>query len=506
MLNLLNKLTGKPNPFAPRTYGELHKVTDRVYIFRNITNSSFVIGDRGVAVVDTQVNHPLARVLLGRIRSVTDKPILYAVNTHYHWDHTNGNQLFADLGATVVSSRLTREFMTTRYERQKEFLLGRGFEIAHDPMFPAETFDAAAGTERTLDLGGVSLRLFFAGKAESDDAIAVHVESENVLMAGDTVMTGSFPIFGQPVWDEGLEGTGQWETTIANLLALKPAHIIPGHGPIAGTKDTDLLLKIARFFVEEVRIRVDRGMDIDAILKDLEPKLPGWITAIPVVWGNPRYAILRVWRSLMVEKSTTASTPGAFTISEARPGWQQFKPSAMPEAKKPLDLSAHAAADLFKIAEEAGEGGDNGLRIAALEHLARTRPNDPDVHASLADALIEVSRKEDSVLEKGDFFSRAKTAWRRALEIDPEHVPSLLGKGRYLTMMAYRGGDDPEMGMIFLETARARASKPEHRAEIDFYTGMGWRRLGDEPRAKEFFRKSLSANPGFMPATLALSA
>ncbi len=505
MLNLLNKLTGKPNPFAPRPYGELRKVTDRVYIFRNITNSSFVIGDRGVAVIDTQVNHPLAHILIRHIRSITDKPILYAINTHYHWDHTNGNRLFSDLGAVTVSSALTREFMTTRYERQKEFLLGRGFEIAHDPMFPQETFDSIGGAERTLDLGGVSLRLFFAGKAESDDATAVWVEQERVLMAGDTVMTGSFPIFGQPVWDEGLEGTGQWEGTIAKLLALKPDHIIPGHGELAGSKETDLLLKIARFFVEEVRVRADRGMDLNAILKDLEPKLPKWITEIPVVWGNPRYAILRVWRSLMAEKGKAAALSSS-DVAELRPGWQQFKPSAIPAAKKPFNPSVRAAADLIRIAEEAGEGGDNGLRVAALEHLARTRPNDPDAHAALADALIEVSRKEDSVLEKGDFFSRAKAAWRRALEIDPSHVPSLIGKGRYLTMMAYRGGDDPEMGMIFLEAARARASKPEHRAEIDFYTGMGWRRLGDEIRAKEFFRQALSANPAFMPATLALTA
>lgn len=489
MLNLLNKLTGKPNPFAPRAYGELHQVTDRVYIFRNITNSSFVIGDRGVAVIDTQVNHPLARILIKHIRSVTDKPILYAINTHYHWDHTNGNQLFADLGATVVSSRLTREFMTTRYERQKEFLLGRGFEIAHDPMFPQETFDGAAGAERAIDLGGVGLRLFYAGKAESDDATAVWVDGEKVLMAGDTVMTGSFPIFGQPVWDEGLEGTSQWEKTLMNLLALKPARIVPGHGPMAGAKETELLLKIMRYFVDEVRARVDRGMGLDVILADLEPKLPNWITEIPVVWGNPRYAILRVWRSLTL-------TPAA----EAKPGWQQFKPSAFPAAKKPLEA---AASDLRKIAEEAGEGGDDGLRLAALEHLVRARPNDADAHAALADALIEISRKEDSVLEKGDFFSRARDAWRRALEIDPAHVPSLIGKGRYLTMMAYRGGEDPEMGMIFLETARKHATRREHLAEIDFYEGMGWRRLGDEPRAKEFFKKSLSADPGFMPARLA---
>lgn len=502
MLNLLNKLSGKPNPFAPRPYGELQKVTDRVYIFRNITNSSFVIGDKGVAVIDTQVNHPLARILIQHIRSVTDKPILYAINTHYHWDHTNGNQLFSDLGAVVVSSKLTREFMTTRYERQKEFLLGRGFEIAHDPMFPNETFDGASGAERTIDIGGVTLRLFYAGKAESDDATAVWVEQEKTLMAGDTIMTGSFPIFGQPVWDEGLEGTGQWEGTVAKLLALKPNHIVPGHGPLAGQKETDLLLKIARYFVDEVRVRVERGMSLDQILKDMEPKLPKWITEIPVVWGNQRYAILRVWRSITLEGSPAAassSSAGPTITAEQRPGWQQFKPSAIPMPKQTLQEIDH-------MAHEAKEGGDPALRLAVLARAAQLRPNDADAHAKLADALIEVSRSEDSVLEKGDYFSRAKAAWRRALEINPHHAPSLLGRGRYLTMMAYRGGDDPEMGMIYLETARPHTNDRALLAEIDFYTGMGHRRLGNETLAKEFFRKSLSVNAAFMPATLALGA
>jgi glyoxylase-like metal-dependent hydrolase (beta-lactamase superfamily II) len=510
---MLTKLLSKSNPFAPRTYGQLHRVTDRVYIFRNITNSSFVIGDRGVAVIDTQVNFPLAEILLKQIRTVTDKPILYAINTHYHWDHTNGNQLFKNLGATVISSRLTREFMATRYERQKDFLLGRGFEISHDPMFPEEVFEG----ERMLDLGDQPLRLFFAGKAESDDATAVWVEREKVLAAGDTVMTGSFPIFGQPVWDEGLEGTGQWEATIARLLTLKPIKIIPGHGPLAEQKDVDLLLRICGYFATEVRTRVDKGMSLNAILADMEPRLPKWITEMPVVWGNPRYAILRVWRSLMVhaDSQSAQNAPDArreerrvlvHASDRATPqmevfqrtGWQQFKPTAIPAPKKPLK-------DILDMAHEAGEGGDPGLRIALLARAAETRPNDPDAHAALADALIEISRSEDSVLEKGDFFSRAKAAWGRALEINPQHVPSLLGKGRYLTMMAYRGGDDPAMGLEFLEAARKLASQPKITAEIDFYTGMGHRRLGNEPRAKEFFKKSLSQNPGFMPATLALT-
>ena len=48
------------NPFAPRQYGQLVKVTERVYLFRNIVNSSIIMGDKGVAVIDTQVNQMMA--------------------------------------------------------------------------------------------------------------------------------------------------------------------------------------------------------------------------------------------------------------------------------------------------------------------------------------------------------------------------------------------------------------------------------------------------------------
>ncbi len=458
------KGAGVPNPFAPRKYGVLHRVTDRVYIVRNITNSSFVIGDRSVAVIDTQVNRPSAQELLRLVRSVTDKPIEYVINTHYHWDHTNGNALFKKEGATVISSKKTREFMVERAPRQKEFLSGRGFELGEDPFLPEKTFE----NETTVDLGDMPLHLFFAGQAETDDATAVHVVKEDVLMSGDTVMTGSFPIFGQPVWDEGLQGDGKWQKTLARLLETKPRHIIPGHGPLAYEKEIALFLRIEDFFTEEVAVRVKKGLTLEALLADLEPRLPEWITGIPVVWGNPRYAILRVWRGLTKKEG------------DGEPGWQKFKPSAM--------------------AHEAQEGGDIALKLAILKKAAAGSPNDPEALAVYAEALIDASRSEASVLEKGDFFQAARASWDKALEIDPAHVPTLLGKGKYLTMMAYRGGDDPRTGMGFLRKAAERASDGHPRAEAEFYLGMGFRRLGDEASAQKKFAEALRFDPSFIPA------
>src|SRR5919108_728318 len=101
------------NPFARRTYGTLERVTERVYLFRNIVNSVIVLGDEATAVIDTQVNAPMAERLVQQVRTLSDKPLRYAINTHYHWDHTAGNHVCKRAGATVVSSALTRTFMAT---------------------------------------------------------------------------------------------------------------------------------------------------------------------------------------------------------------------------------------------------------------------------------------------------------------------------------------------------------------------------------------------------------
>ena len=474
------------NPFAPRRYGELQKVTDRVYILRNITNSSFVIGDRSVAVIDTQVNAPSAEELLRLLRGVTNKPIEYVINTHYHWDHTNGNALFKKEGATVVSSRLTKNFMVERAVRQKEFLAGRGFELGADPFLPETTFEG----EMSLDLGNMPLKLFFAGSAETDDATAVHVVSENVVMSGDTVMTGSFPIFGQPVWDEGLQDES-WIRAIEKLSALEPAHIVPGHGPLAHRTETDLLIRIQRYFLEEVSARVRKGMTLPALLEDLEKNLPSWITQLPLVWGTPRYAILRVHRALTKDPS------------DREAGWQQSKPSAIPAAQAGRTVGqAETLVSFLSMAHEAEEGGDTGLKLSILKKAAQVFPS-ADAFAHYADALIEASRREASVLEKGDFFQEARRAWDKALSIEPAHLPSLLGKGRYLTLMAYRGGDDPRGGMKILQQVTERCPGGRLRAEAEFYLGMGHRRLSDEAQAQAQFCKALGFDPSFVPAMLA---
>ena len=476
------------NPFAPRQYGQLVKITERVYLFRNIVNSSIIIGDNGVAVIDTQVNQMMARRLYNIIRTVTDKPILYAINTHYHWDHTNGNTVFHQAGATVVAREMTKDFMVNRSPRQEAFLRSRGFTLGDPPFLPEQTF----AHETELDLGNQPLHLVHLGKAETDDATAIRIPAEDCIVSGDTVMTGSFPIFGQPVMNEGLMANHDWINTIKELRTYAPKCVLPGHGPLAQDAEIDLLLQIESYFLTEVRKRVERGMSLTELIAEMEANFPDWIRSIAEVWGTPRYAILRVYRGL---------------IDDPEPGWQHLKPSAVPAAdtqklhEKTHELEKFEA--YRETAEEVAEGNDFGLAIAILKTATEKFSNLPDAWTAYADLLTQASRTVSSVLEKGDFFAEAKKALNTALELDPDYAPAHLLHGYNHILSAYRNGDETKTGLASIYQALVSGLHGTQLAQAYFSIGLAHRTNGDETLAREAFAKAIATDARFMPAQLA---
>ncbi len=484
------------NPFAPRTYGSMQRVTDRVYLFRSIVNSTVVLGDNAIAVIDTQVNEPLATRLLHSIRELSDKPIRYAINTHYHWDHTGGNHVFKRTGTQVISSARTKEFIQQRTPRQKAFLLSRGFELGPDPYLADDTVTEP----RDIDLGNQRLRLQHLGSAETADAMAIHLPQEGCVIAGDSVMIGSFPIFGQPVMNEGLMGTTDWLETIANIQRLQPEHILPGHGPVAYEPEIDLFKRIQRYFLDQVAARVERQMPLPQLLHEVEKQLPAWITSIPITWGTPRYAILRVYRGLVADP-------------EAEPGWQHYKPSAIPDGDDAKVTATCAPLTelraLHQVAQECEEGGDLGSAIAIARHATTSAATEPAAWVWLAEVLVRGSRSAASVLEKGDFFCEALPAMQRALELDPHYAPAHVALGRFMIMRAYRNGDDPSTGMAHLRQVIEQIPMPAPGpgrallAQAHFYTGLGHRTNGHEQQAMACFQTALECLPGFQPAQLA---
>jgi tetratricopeptide (TPR) repeat protein len=264
---------------------------------------------------------------------------------------------------------------------------------------------------------------------------------------------------------------------------------------VAYEAELDLLKRIQRYFLDEVAARVTQGLSLPMLLDELEAQLPEWITSIPVTWGTPRYAILRVYRGL---------------VQDDELGWQHVKPSAIPAADAGQAASAcaplTALSDFRAAASELEEGGDLGTAIAVARRATDELASDPAAWVLLADVLVRGSRQVASVLEKGDFFIEAQQALHHALTLAPEDVHAHVALGRFMIMRAYRNGDDPAEGMAHLQRAVEALATPAPGpqraalAQAHFYLGMGHRTNGDEPQAHVCFAAALACLPGFEPA------
>lgn len=472
------------NPFAKRSYGSLEQVHEHVYLFRNIVNSTIFVGQDAVAIVDTQVNHQLAKRLLALLQKTFNKPIKYAINTHYHWDHTNGNPVFKEAGAILVGNKATSDFMVSKAPRQKAFLSSRGFELGPDPLL----HDIFIEDQAEFDLGGVQLQCSRGHSAETDDPTLIYCPQANMLAAGDTVMTGSFPIFGQPVQQEGLENDN-WLKALDEVRNFKPQAVCPGHGPLADMALLQTLEDICRYFLDETKKASEQGLSLEASIHHIEAHLPDWIKNIAEVWGTPRYAILRAWA-------------GLHDLGE--PGWQHVKPSAIPRDQSAAAQTANdftASSAYLEAAEQCKEGGDIAQAVSLLELACEQFPEQTSVWCRYGEYLIDASKGIDSVLEKGDCFFEARKAWQRALDIDSNCADALIADAQFLVMMAFRNGDHPRLGLDRLAQAESAGADP---AKVSFYKGIAERCLENEPAAMQHFQAALQANPGFMPARLAM--
>lgn len=475
----------KNNPFAPRSYGSLEQVAEGVYIWRNIVNTAVFVGDDGIAIVDTQVNQAAARRLREELKKRFAKPVRWAINTHYHWDHAAGNAIFKEAGAEILCSRRTAKALIERMPRQKAFLASRGFELGDDPLQP-DRFSDEVGA---LDLGGMTLHFILGNDAETADPTLVWCPERKILAAGDTVMTGSFPIFGQPSQREGMENDA-WIAALDQVRGFGAEAVLPGHGPVARTEELAQLERIMRYFLDQVRAHHAAGHDLAETIRRMEEDLPAWITKIPEVWGTPRYAILRAWAGL---------------VDLGEPGFQHVKPSAIPRdpSVTPPTGDQSAWTDLI---DQHLEGGAVGAAVSLAEAACAAFPDQAWPQVCLARTMIAASRGIASVLEKGDCFQVARQAVARALDLVPGYAPALLQEGQFLTMMAFRNGEDPDRGERLLIEAEGGDLSVREQAELQFYRGIAARARGDEADARRRFAAATRTDPAFMPAILALAA
>ncbi|MFQ5664513.1 MAG: MBL fold metallo-hydrolase [Terriglobia bacterium] len=228
-----------------------------------VDNSGFVVGERGVLVIDAHINAAMARQIQAAVRQVTSKPILYLVNTNYHGDHTFGNYAFPS-ETLIVAHRKTAERMRN-FEQEKQFLLRT---VNNDPTVYGEARlrlpDVVFDDYLRLELGGRGVEVYHFGPGNTPGDTVVYVPEAKVAWTGNLVVgEGTIPFL-----IEG--GAGNYQETMARFArTLEVGTIVPGHGSMTSGAILGRYLRYLSELIGSVRQATREGRSLEETLASL---------------------------------------------------------------------------------------------------------------------------------------------------------------------------------------------------------------------------------------------
>ena len=218
-------------------------------------NLSFIIGSRGVMVINGGDNYLLARALHREIRKLTDLPVRWVVNENGQGHAFLGNSYWVDLGVALIAHRDAVHEIEERGESVLRTMQQRNRERAFRTrvVTPTSTFDSTM----SIDLGDQSAQLIWFGPAHSPGDISVWLADDSVLIAGDIAfherLLGVFP-------DTDVMG---WIETFGRMQKLAPDILVPGHGhPTTLAQVERSTLGYLQYLVTEVRSLLEGDGDL----------------------------------------------------------------------------------------------------------------------------------------------------------------------------------------------------------------------------------------------------
>jgi len=253
------------------------KVSDHVYAIMGFPNIGFVVGERGTLVVDTGLGERNGAIVVREAQKLAKGPNLYLTTTHFHPEHALGEQAFPPRTVIIRDAVQQKEMEQHGMEMANLF---RGFspeakELLKDVK--VRTPDIVFDREMTLDLGGVTARLFWMGTAHTEGDEMIFVNPDSVLLSGDIVMNKVAPSL------PGDKSSVQnWIDILAKLEPLKPRIVVPDHFEIGDGSiipaEHDMLLDLQQHAIALKRQGKSEDEAAKTVTDYFKMKYPDWRT------------------------------------------------------------------------------------------------------------------------------------------------------------------------------------------------------------------------------------
>ena len=244
--------------FAQRDFSDVEikttEVTDGVYMLQGAGgNIGLSTGDDGAFVIDDQFA-PLSKKIMTAIKKQTKEDVAFVLNTHFHGDHTGGNEAFGEAGAHIVAHDNVRKRLKEGMKRAS----GNETPPAPDAALPVITFSKSM----TFHWNGRTIYVWHPEKAHTDGDAIVFLKDVNVVHMGDVFFNGGYPFI-------DLEAGGDMAGYIATHEKVlskidDETKIIPGHGPLASKTDLQNTVNMLKDVQARVQAQIDEGLDEDA--------------------------------------------------------------------------------------------------------------------------------------------------------------------------------------------------------------------------------------------------
>jgi glyoxylase-like metal-dependent hydrolase (beta-lactamase superfamily II) len=185
-------------------------------------NIAVLPGPDGMLLIDAGIAVSQAKIA-SALKNISADPIRTLVNTHWHFDHTDGNKWLHDAGASIIAHENTRKRLAVRHRVQ-------GWRFTFPPAPKGALPTTLFNKDLTLDLNGMTIHLNYYEPAHTDSDISVHFPDADVFHTGDTWWNGIYPFID---YSSGGNIDGTIAAAEANLAKVSDSTIVvPGHGPV----------------------------------------------------------------------------------------------------------------------------------------------------------------------------------------------------------------------------------------------------------------------------------